>query len=143
MSNNYGFRVESTEYSGRTCLVSFLDTTLNETFELGSQTIPFEYFPTDGTPQGKVFIYFSGTDQTFVINITTPNPSPTPTKTVTPTPSITPTTTVTPTITVTPTVTETPTQTPSSTVTPTVTETTTETPTPTVTPTNTITPTLI
>jgi hypothetical protein len=85
MSNNYGFRVESTVYSGETCLVTFLDTTLNQTFDLGVETIPFDYFPADGTPQGKVFIYFSGTDQTFVIDITEPNPSPTPTPTVTPT----------------------------------------------------------
>ena len=129
MSNNYGFRVESTEYSGQTCLVTFLDTTLNETFELGVETIPFDYFPADGTPQGKVFIYFSGTDQTFVIDITTPNPSPTPTSTVTPTPTVTvtPTRTVTPTVTITstPTNTGTPTQTP----TPTNTETPTQTPT--------------
>jgi hypothetical protein len=151
MSNNYGFRVESTEYSGQTCLVTFLDTTLNETFELGTETIPFNYFPADGTPQGKVFIYFSGTDQTFVIDITTPNPSPTPTstvtptptstvtptRTVTPTPSITPTSTVTPTVTVTPTNTVTPSITPTVTVTPT--STTTQTPTVTVTPTSTVT----
>ncbi len=139
MSNNYGFRVESTEYSGQTCLVTFLDTTLNETFELGVETIPFDYFPADGTPQGKVFIYFSGTDQTFVIDITTPNPSPTPTSTVTPTPTntVTPTNTETPTQTPTPTNTETPTQTP----TPTNTETPTQTPTPTNTETPTQTPT--
>ena len=154
MSNNYGFRVESTEYSGQTCLVTFLDTTLNETFELGTETIPFNYFPADGTPQGKVFIYFSGTDQTFVIDITTPNPSPTPTstvtptptitvtptRTVTPTPSITPTSTVTPTVTVTPTNTVTPSITPTVTVTPT--STTTQTPTVTVTPTSTVTQTV-
>jgi hypothetical protein len=149
MSNNYGFRVESTEYSGQTCLVTFLDTTLNETFELGVETIPFDYFPADGTPQGKVFIYFSGTDQTFVIDITTPNPSPTPTSTVTPTPTVTvtPTRTVTPTVTITstPTNTGTPTQTPTPTNTETPTQTptptNTETPTQTPTPTNTETPT--
>jgi hypothetical protein len=122
-------------------LVTFLDTTLNETFELGVETIPFDYFPADGTPQGKVFIYFSGTDQTFVIDITTPNPSPTPTSTVTPTPTVTvtPTRTVTPTVTITstPTNTGTPTQTP----TPTNTETPTQTPTPTNTETPTQTPT--
>jgi hypothetical protein len=140
MSNNYGFRVESTEYSGQTCLVTFLDTTLNETFELGTETIPFNYFPADGTPQGKVFIYFSGTDQTFVIDITTPNPSPTPTSTVTPTPTITVTPTITPTSTVTPTVTVTPSITSSETPTPTVTVTPTITPTTTVTPTVTVTP---
>jgi len=149
MSNNYGFRVESTEYSGQTCLVTFLDTTLNETFELGVETIPFDYFPADGTPQGKVFIYFSGTDQTFVIDITTPNPSPTPTSTVTPTPTVTvtPTKTVTPTVTITstPTNTGTPTQTPTPTNTGTPTQTPTPTntgtPTQTPTPTNTETPT--
>ena len=157
MSNNYGFRVESTEYSGQTCLVTFLDTTLNETFELGVETIPFDYFPADGTPQGKVFIYFSGTDQTFVIDITTPNPSPTPTSTVTPTPTVTvtPTRTVTPTVTITstptntgtptqtptPTNTETPTQTPTVTPSLTPTQTSTQTPTTTSTPTPTITPT--
>ena len=149
MSNNYGFRVESTEYSGQTCLVTFLDTTLNETFELGVETIPFDYFPADGTPQGKVFIYFSGTDQTYVIDITTPNPSPTPTSTVTPTPTVTvtPTKTVTPTVTITstPTNTGTPTQTPTPTNTETPTQTptptNTETPTQTPTPTNTETPT--
>ncbi len=130
MSNNYGFRVESTEFSGQTCLVTFLDTTLNETFELGTEIIPFNYFPADGTPQGKVFIYFSGTDQTFVIDISTPNPSPTPTSTVTPTPSVTvtPTSTITPTITVTPTSTVTPSITPTVTATPTSTVTPTETP---------------
>ena len=143
MSNNYGFRVESTEYSGQTCLVTFLDTTLNETFELGTETIPFNYFPTDGTPQGKVFIYFSGTDQTFVIDITTPNPSPTPTSTVTPTPTstVTPTSTITPTPSITPTSTVTPTVTvtPTNTVTPSITPTVTATPTSTVTPTATVT----
>ncbi len=128
MSNNYGFRIESTQYSGQTCLVTFLDTTLNETFDLGVETIPFDYFPVDGTPQGKVFIYFSGTDQTFVVDITQPNPSPTPT--VTPT--------ITPTITQTPTSTQTPTPSVTSTITPTVTQT----PTPTVTLTPTVTPTL-
>ena len=148
MSNNYGFRVESTEYSGQTCLVTFLDTTLNETFELGTETIPFNYFPADGTPQGKVFIYFSGTDQTFVIDITTPNPSPTPTSTVTPTPTITvtPTRTVTPTPSITPTSTVTPTNTVTPSITPTVTvtptSTTTQTPTVTVTPTSTVTQTV-
>ncbi len=151
MSNNYGYRVESVEYSGQTCLVSYLDSTTNETTILGSETIPFEYFPADGTPQGKVFIYFSGTDQTFVIDITQPNPSPTPTNTPTPTITITPTTTPTSTNTPTPSVTptETPTNTPTNTITPTTTETPTNTPTstvtptvtPSVTPTNTITPT--
>ena len=125
MSNNYGYRVESIEYSGQTCLVSYLDSTTNETTILGPETIPFEYFPADGTPQGKVFIYFSGTDQTFVLNITGPNPSPTPTNTPTPTQNFTPT----------PTITITPTTTPTSTITPTPTKT------PTVTPTSSITPT--
>ena len=125
MSNNYGYRVESIEYSGQTCLVSYLDSTTNETTILGPETIPFEYFPADGTPQGKVFIYFSGTDQTFVLNITGPNPSPTPTNTPTPTKNFTPT----------PTITITPTTTPTSTITPTPTKT------PTVTPTSSITPT--
>ncbi len=149
MSNNYGFRIESTIYSGETCLVSFLDLTSNQTILLGEETIPFDYFPADGTPQGKVFIYFSGTDQTFIIDITQPNPSPTPTSTVTPTPTvtvtptITPTSTVTPTVTVTPSITssETPTVTPTETVTPTVTPSETPTQTPTVTPTETLTPT--
>ncbi len=125
MSNNYGYRVESIEYSGQTCLVSYLDSTTNETTILGPETIPFEYFPADGTPQGKVFIYFSGADQTFVLNITGPNPSPTPTNTPTPTKNFTPT----------PTITITPTTTPTSTITPTPTKT------PTVTPTSSITPT--
>ena len=98
MSNNYGFRIESTTYSGETCLVSFLDSTTNQTILLGEETIPFDYFPDDGTPQGKVFIYFSGTDQTFIIDITQPNPSPTPTSTVTPTPTVTVTPTITPTL---------------------------------------------
>ena len=112
MANDYGFKVESIKYSGQTCLVSYLDNTTNETIILGTETIPFEYFPTDGTPQGKVFLYFSGTDQTFVLNITQPNPSPTPTIT----PTNTPTNTVTPTVTTTPTstVTPTPTNTPST-----------------------------
>jgi len=140
MSNNYGFRVESTVYSGQTCLVTYLDTTLNQTFNLGTETIPFDYFPADGTPQGKVFIYFSGTDQTFVIDITEPNPSPTPTSTVTPTPTLTPTITPTQTSTVTPTVTKTPTPTITSTITPTITPSVTKTPTPTIT--STITPTV-
>ncbi len=159
MSNNYGFRIESTTYSGETCLVSFLDSTTNQTILLGEETIPFDYFPDDGTPQGKVFIYFSGTDQTFIIDITQPNPSPTPTSTVTPTPTVTVTPTITPTLTVTPTVTvtpsitssETPTLTPSETPTQTPTVTSSETPTltpsetptqtPTITPTETLTPT--
>ena len=108
MANDYGFRIESIEYSGQTCLVSYLDTSTNQTTILGTETIPFDYFPADGTPQGKVFIYFSGTDQTFVVNITEPNPSPTPTSTATPTVTV----TVTPTSTATPTPTETPTNTP-------------------------------
>ena len=145
MSNNYGFRVESNTYSGKTCLVSFLDTSTNQTTILGPETIPFDYFPADGTPQGKVFLYFSGTDQTFVVNITQPNPSPTPTKTPTNTPTNTQTPTITPTNTPTPTETptETPTNTPTPNETPTETPTNTITPTetPTETPTNTITPT--
>lgn len=97
MANDYGFRVESTEYSGQTCLVSFLDSSTNQTTLLGPETIPFDYFPADGTPQGKVFLYFSGTDQTFVLNITGVNPSPTPTPNITLTPTVTPTVTSTPT----------------------------------------------
>ena len=145
MANDYGFRVESTEYSGQTCLVSYLDTSTNQTTILGTETIPFDYFPADGTPQGKVFIYFSGTDQTFVVNITEPNPSPTPTSTATPTPTVTvtptntqtPTPTITATLTATPTVTVTPTNTETPTNTPTETQTSTPTPTNTETPTNT------
>jgi len=97
MANDYGFRVESNTYSGKTCIVSFLDNSTNQTTILGPETIPFDYFPADGTPQGKVFLYFSGTDQTFVLNITGVNPSPTPTPNTTVTPTITPTISSTPT----------------------------------------------
>ena len=143
--NNYGVQISSVFYSGRTCQVLFLEDGTDITVNLGTETIPFTYFPPDGTPQGKYFIYFSGTDQTFVVDVVVPNPSPTPSVT----PTLTPTSTVTPTQTPTPTITETPTQTPTPTIsetptqtpTPTVTDTPTQTPTPTVTDTPTQTPT--
>ena len=141
--NNYGVQISSVFYSGRTCQVLFLEDGTDITVNLGTETIPFTYFPPDGTPQGKYFIYFSGTDQTFVVDVVVPNPSPTPSVT----PTLTPTSTVTPTQTPTPTITETPTQTPTPTIsetptqTPTISETPTQTPTPTVTDTPTQTPT--
>jgi hypothetical protein len=146
--NDYGVKISSVFYSGRTCQVNFLEEGTNITYNLGNQVIPFTFYPLDGTPQGQYFIYFSGTDQTFVVDVFQPNPSPTPTSTVTPTPTTTVTPTVTPTSTITPTSTQTPTptvtDTPTSTPTPTVTDTPTSTPTPTVTetPTNTPTPTV-
>ena len=143
--NNYGVQISSVFYSGRTCQVLFLEEGTDITVNLGTETIPFTYFPPDGTPQGKYFIYFSGTDQTFVVDVVDPNPTPTPsvTPTLTPTSTVTPTQTPTPTVTETPTETPTPTitETPTNTPTPTITETPTETPTPTPTETPTETPT--
>lgn len=86
--NNYGVQISSVFYSGRTCQVLFLEDGTDITTNLGTEIIPFTYFPPDGTPQGKYFIYFSGTDQTFVVDVFDPNPSPTPSVTPTLTPYI-------------------------------------------------------
>jgi hypothetical protein len=146
-----GVLISSVKFSGQTCQVTFLEDGTNLTYLLGEETIPFTFFPADGTPQGSYFMYFSGSDTTYplIVSGACPTPTPTLTPTITPTPSLTVTPTITPTVTesptptltVTPTYTETPTQTPTETPTPTVTETPTETPTPTVTETPTGTPT--
>lgn len=108
-----GIFVSSVKFSGQTCQVTFLEDGTNQTYILGEETIPFTYFPEDGTPQGTYFIYFSGTDTTYplVVSGACPTPTPTLTSTVTPTPTVTtgltPTATQTPTVTPTVTVTKT------------------------------------
>ena len=57
-----GVLISSDVFSGQTCLVTFLDASSNITYNLGEETIPFTFFPIDGTPQGKYFMYFSGSD---------------------------------------------------------------------------------
>jgi hypothetical protein len=120
-----GIFVSSVKFSGQTCQVTFLEDGTNQTYILGEETIPFTFFPEDGTPQGVYFIYFSGTDTTYplVVSGACPTPTPTLTPTNTPTPTVTigltPTATETPTVTPTPSVTTglspTPTTTPTST----------------------------
>jgi hypothetical protein len=145
VSQDYGVEIFSDNFSGKTCSVNFLEEGSQITYDLGSQTVPFIYFPVDGTPQGKYFIYFSGSDETCIVDVSDINPSPTPTQTPSETPTQTPTNTETPTETptptITPTITQTPTLTSTNTPTPTITETPTETPTPTITVTPTETPT--
>jgi hypothetical protein len=76
---------------------------------LGEETIPFTFFPADGTPQGSYFMYFSGSDTTYPLIVSGACPTPTPTLTPTNTPTPTVTTGLTPTATQTPTITPTPT----------------------------------
>ena len=86
-----GVLISSNVFSGQTCLVTFLDASSNITYNLGEETIPFTFFPIDGTPQGKYFMYFSGSDTTYplVVSGTCPTPTPTPSATHTPTPTVT------------------------------------------------------
>ena len=108
-----GVFISSVKFSGQTCQVTFLEDGTNQTILLGEETIPFSFFPADGTPQGKYFMYFSGTDTTYPLIVSGACPTPTPTlsPTVTPTPTVTtgltPTATQTPTVTPTVTVTKT------------------------------------
>ena len=108
-----GVLISSVKFSGYTCQVTFLEDGTNQTYLLGEETIPFTFFPADGTPQGKYFIYFSGSDTTYplVVSGACPTPTPTLSPTVTPTPTVTtgltPTATETPTVTPTPTITKT------------------------------------
>jgi hypothetical protein len=108
-----GIFVSSVKFSGQTCQVTFLEDGTNQTYVLGNETIPFTFFPSDGTPQGTYFIYFSGTDTTYPLVVSgacpTPTPTLTPTNTLTPTVTIglTPTATKTPAVTPTPTITKT------------------------------------
>lgn len=124
--SGYGVTINCPNYSGQTALVRFLEDN-GVTHEVGYETIPFTYFPEDGTPQGLFFLYFSGDGKTCIVDVSSPNPSNTPTPSITPsvtptifvTPSNTPTSTVTPTPSLTlgasqtPTPTNTPTATPS------------------------------
>lgn len=98
---DYGVTINCPNYSGQTALVRFLEEDSGITHELGYETIPFTYFPEDGTPQGVFFLYFSGDDKTCVVDVVSPNPSITPsiTPTISVTPSITPSISVTPSIT--------------------------------------------
>jgi len=82
--SGYGVTIDCPNYSGQTALVRFLEEDSGITHELGYETIPFTYFPSDGTPQGVFFLYFSGDDKTCVVDVVSPNPSSTPS----PTPSI-------------------------------------------------------
>ena len=104
-----GVLISSVKFSGQTCQVTFLEDGTNQTFLLGEETIPFTFFPADGTPQGKYFIYFSGSDTTYPLVVSGACPTPTPTLTPTNTPTPTVTTGLTPTATETPTITPTPT----------------------------------
>lgn len=109
-----GVLISSVKFSGQTCQVTFLESGTNLTYLLGEETIPFTFFPSDGTPQGSYFMYFSGSDTTYplIVSGACPTPTPTLTPTVTPTvtasPGLTPTKTETPTPTITPTITATP-----------------------------------
>ena len=109
-----GVLISSVKFSGQTCQVTFLESGTNLTYLLGEETIPFTFFPADGTPQGSYFMYFSGSDTTYplIVSGACPTPTPTLTPTITPTvtasPGLTPTKTETPTPTVTPTITTTP-----------------------------------
>ena len=108
-----GIFVSSVKFSGQTCQVTFLEDGTNQTYLLGDETIPFTFFPSDGTPQGTYFIYFSGSDTTYPLIVSGECPTPTPTPTLTNTPTPTVTIGLTPTSTQTPTYTPTPTKTPS------------------------------
>ena len=106
-----GVLISSVKFSGQTCQVTFLEDGTNQTYVLGEETIPFSFFPSDGTPQGKYFMYFSGSDTTYplIVSGACPTPTPTPTITHTPTPTVSPglTPTITPSVTSTPTLTPT------------------------------------
>jgi len=104
-----GVLISSVKFSGQTCQVTFLEDGTNQTFLLGEETIPFTFFPADGTPQGSYFMYFSGSDTTYPLIVSGACPTPTPTLTPTNTPTPTVTTGLTPTATQTPTITPTPT----------------------------------
>ena len=104
-----GVLISSVKFSGQTCQVTFLEDGTNQTFLLGEETIPFTFFPADGTPQGSYFMYFSGSDTTYPLIVSGACPTPTPTLTPTNTPTPTVTTGLTPTATETPTITPTPT----------------------------------
>lgn len=133
---DYGVTINCPNYSGQTALVRFLEDS-GITHELGYETIPFTYFPSDGTPQGVFFLYFSGDDKTCVVDVVSPNPSVTPsiTPTISVTPSITPSISVTPSIT--PSVTVSPSVSPSVSFTPSVTPSVSVSQTPSVTPSST------
>ena len=109
-----GVLISSVKFSGQTCQVTFLEDGTNQTYVLGNEIIPFTFFPADGTPQGKYFMYFSGSDTTYPLIVSGACPTPTPTLTPTNTPTPTVTTGLTPTATETPTVTPTPTVTKTS-----------------------------
>jgi hypothetical protein len=109
-----GVLISSVKFSGQTCQVTFLEDGTNQTYVLGNEIIPFTFFPVDGTPQGKYFMYFSGSDTTYPLIVSGACPTPTPTLTPTNTPTPTVTTGLTPTATETPTVTPTPTVTKTS-----------------------------
>jgi hypothetical protein len=84
-----GVLISSVKFLGQTCQVTFLEDGTNQTFLLGEETIPFTFFPADGTPQGSYFMYFSGSDTTYPLIVSGACPTPTPT--ITPTPTVTPT----------------------------------------------------
>jgi len=86
-----GVLISSVKFSGQTCQVTFLEDGTNQTFLLGEETIPFTFFPADGTPQGSYFMYFSGSDTTYplIVSGACPTPTPTLTPTLTPTPTVT------------------------------------------------------
>jgi len=46
-----GVLISSVKFSGQTCQVTFLEDGTNQTFLLGEETIPFTFFPADGTVQ--------------------------------------------------------------------------------------------
>jgi len=132
--DDYGVYIYSSNFAGQTGLVRVLEEDTGITYDLGYQTIPFTFFPPDGSPQGKYFIYFSGTGETCVVDVIIPNPSVTPsiTPTISVTPSITPTLSLTPSIT--PSITVSQTVPPSQSITPSITQSTTPPATPSYTP---------
>ena len=87
--SDYGVIISSVNFSGQTALVSFRDFDTEITFDLGYQTLPFFYEAPDGDTRGLFFLYFSATDETCIVVVGEPFPTPT----VTPTPTITPTNT--------------------------------------------------
>ena len=56
--DDYGVYIYSSNFAGQTGLVRVLEEDTGITYDLGYQTIPFTFFPPDGSPQGKYFIYF-------------------------------------------------------------------------------------
>ena len=96
-------RINSTNYSGVTCNISFTGCTGN-TDVISGVTLPYDY--TTSSYEGSYSVYFPIYNKTCDLNITCPSPTPSVTPTLTPTPSVTP--TLTPTLTPTPTVTPTP-----------------------------------